>query len=57
MDIIAKVLTTSSKLSSWYSFAIHAALALGKRTLDKYHNKAGESEVYCIVMGIFVSYF
>ena len=51
MDHINKVLTTSSGPSSHYSLAIRAALTLRKRTMDKYHKKTGESEVYRIAMG------
>ena len=53
MDLINKALTTSSGLSSRFSLAIRAALTIGKRTLDKYHNKTGESDVYRIAMGGF----
>ena len=54
MDLINKALTTSSGLSSRFSLAIRAALTIGKRTLDKYHNKTGESDVYRIAMGVFL---
>ena len=53
MDLIDKVLTTSSTSPSKYSLAIRAALTIGKKTLNKYYNKTGESEVYCITMSIF----
>jgi len=53
MDLIDKVLTASSESSSKYSLAVRAALTIGKRTLDKYHNKTGESDVYRIAMGMF----
>src|SRR5260221_8411533 len=57
MDLIDKVLTRSSKSSSEFSLAVRAALAIGKRTLDKYHNKTGESEVYRITMSMFLPLF
>src|SRR5260221_1373703 len=50
MDLINNVLTTSSISSSKFCLAIRAALTIGKRTLDKYHNKTQESQVYCIAM-------
>jgi hypothetical protein len=50
MEHINNVLTTSSESSSEFSIAICAALTLGKQTLDKYYNKTGESEVYCIAI-------
>jgi len=34
-----------------YSEAIHAALALGKQTLNRYYDKTDHSEVYRIAMG------
>ncbi len=52
MELIDKVLTASSDFSSDFSLAIRAALTIGKRTLDKYHNKTGESEVYRIAMSM-----
>lgn len=57
MDHISQELTKSSGPSSKYSLAIRAALALGKKTLDKYLGKIGESEVYRIAMGMFILYF
>ena len=54
MDHIDKALTTLSGSSSRFSLAIRAALTIGKKTLDKYHNKTGESDVYHIVMGVFL---
>lgn len=56
MDFIDRVLTAASKSSSGFSLAIRAALSLGKRTLDKYHNKAAESDIYRIAMGMFLPY-
>jgi len=55
MDLISNTLTTASESSSKYSLAIRAALTLGKRTLDKYYNKTGESEVYRIAMSTSLS--
>ena len=55
MELINKVVTASSESSSKFSLAIRAALTLGKRTLDKYYNKTGESDVYRIAMGTFLS--
>ena len=57
MDVINKVLTTLSGPSSNYSIVICAVLTLGKRTLDKYHKKTGESEVYRIAMGMLLSLY
>jgi hypothetical protein len=55
MKLIDKVLTTSSKQSSKFSLAIYAALTFRKRTLDKYYNKTGESEVYRIAISVSLS--
>jgi len=57
MELINDVLTTSSKSSSKFSLAIHAALTIGKRALLKYYNNTGESEVYHIAMGTFLYQF
>jgi len=54
MDHIDKALTTLSGSLSRFSLAICAALTIGKKTLDKYHNKTGELDVYCIAMGVFL---
>ena len=56
MDLINKVLTTGSNTSSKLSLPIRAALTIGKRTLSKYYNKTGESDVYRIAMGTFLSF-
>jgi hypothetical protein len=53
MDLIDKVLTTLSISPSKYSLAICAALTISKKTLNKYYNKTGESEVYRIAMSMF----
>ena len=51
MELIDKALTTSSESFSKQPLAIRAALTIGKRTLLKYYNKMGESDVYRIAMG------
>ena len=50
MDHIDKYLVTTS-LNLKYSEAIHAALALGKQTLNWYYDKTDHSKVYRISMG------
>jgi hypothetical protein len=50
MDHIDEYLATTSQDPS-YSEAIRAALALGKRTLNRYYDKTDQSEVYRIAMG------
>ena len=57
MDVINNFLTTSSELPHKYSLAICAALTIGKRTLLKYYNKPGESEVYCVAMSTLVPFY
>ena len=52
MDTINKVLAINA-LSSKYSVAVHAALSIGKKTLNCYYEKADFSKTYCIAMGIF----
>jgi hypothetical protein len=61
MDHIDEYLATASQ-NVKYSEAIRAALALGKKTLNRYYDKTDHSEVYRIAMGkpfhvLFVSYF
>ena len=61
MDHIDEYLATASQ-NVKYSEAIRAALALGKKTLNRYYNKTDHSEVYRIAMGkpfhvLFVSFF
>ena len=53
MDHIDEYLATASQ-NVKYSEAIRAALALGKRTLNRYYDKTDHSEVYRIAMGKFV---
>jgi hypothetical protein len=57
MELIDKVLTASSDSSSKLSLAIRATLTIGKRTLSKYNDKTGSSEVYHIAMGMLFFYF
>jgi hypothetical protein len=50
MDHIDEHLATASQNND-YLIAIRAALAIGKRTLNRYYNKTDQSEVYRIAMG------
>ena len=50
MDRIDEHLATSAK-NMCYSVAIRSALAIGKRTLNRYYNKTDHSEIYRIAMG------
>lgn len=50
MDHIDTHLATSTQNAN-YSVSIRAALAIGKRTLNRYYNKTDHSEVYRIAMG------
>jgi len=52
MDHIDEHLATAA-LSSTYPLAIKAALAIGKRTLNRYYDKTDHSEVFRIAMGQF----
>jgi hypothetical protein len=52
MDHIDAYLATATQNAS-YSVSIRAALAIGKRTLNRYYNKTDHSEVYRIAMGKF----
>ena len=52
MDHIDEYLATASQ-NPKYSEAIRAALALGKKTLNRYYDKTDHSEVYQIAMGEF----
>jgi hypothetical protein len=61
MDHINEYLAMASQ-NVKYSEAIHAALALGKQTLNCYYDKTNHSEVYQIAMGkpfhvLFISFF
>lgn len=53
MDHIDKHLATAA-LSDDYPLALKAALAIGKKTLNRYYKKTDDAEVYRIVMGIFL---
>ena len=52
MDHIDEHLATAA-LDSRYPLAIKAALAIGKRTLNRYYDKTNHSEVFRIAMGMF----
>jgi hypothetical protein len=49
MDHINKVLATTSE-SCQFSLSIHAALIIGKNTVNCYYNKTDCLETYCIAM-------
>ena len=51
MDHIDTHLATAAQ-STRYPTSIRAALAIGKRTLNRYYNKTDHSEVYRIAMGM-----
>jgi len=53
MDHVDSTLATAMQ-DPTYSSAICAALAIGKRTLNKYYNKTDQSEVYRIAMSIYL---
>jgi hypothetical protein len=50
MDHIDTYLATATQ-NSRNPVSIRAALALGKRTLNRYYNKTDHSEIYRIAMG------
>lgn len=50
MDHIDEHLATAA-LNADYPMAIKAALAIGKRTLNRYYNKTDHSEIFRIAMG------
>lgn len=50
MDRIDEHLATAAE-NPEYSVALRSALAIGKRTLNKYYNKTDHSEIYRIAMG------
>ncbi|KAG2037355.1 hypothetical protein BDR03DRAFT_864209 [Suillus americanus] len=52
MDHIDESLTTHSFNKNLNS-AIHAALAMGKKTLDRYYSLTNSSQTYHIAMGKF----
>jgi len=49
MDHIDEILTTES-LDHNFAASIRAALAIGKKTLNRYYNLTDSSEVYRIAM-------
>ena len=52
MDHIDEHLATAA-IDNEYPLAIKAALALGKKTLNRYYNKSDQSEVFRIAMGTY----
>ena len=50
MDHIDKVLTTSSDSPRQFSLAIRAALAIGKKAMNRYYKKTDYSDVYRIAI-------
>jgi hypothetical protein len=44
---------TNAALNPRYSVSIKAAIAIGKKTLNRYYDKTDQSEVFRIAMGIF----
>jgi hypothetical protein len=54
MDHIDEHLATAAT-SNKYCVAIKAALAIGKKTLNRYYNKTDHSEVFRIAMGAYGS--
>jgi hypothetical protein len=52
MDHIDAHLATSLQDDS-LSVALHAALAIGKKTLNRYYNKTDLSEIYRVAMGMY----
>ena len=53
IDIINGMFATTTEAPDHFCLAIHAALAVGLKTLNKYYNKTDYSEVYRISMGTF----
>ena len=52
MDLIDRHLATAAP-DQKYDPSIQAALAVGKRLLNKYYDRTDQSEVYRIAMGMF----
>ena len=50
MDHIDKTLATTSD-SHTFPLPIHAALVIGKNTINRYYNKTDQLETYHIAMG------
>jgi hypothetical protein len=55
MDHIDEHLATAA-LSADYPKAIKAALAIGKKTLNRYYNKTDHSEIYRIAMSMYSNF-
>jgi hypothetical protein len=51
MDIIDSMISMTAETLYKYCLGIHTALAVGSKTVNKYHNKMDYSEVYRIAMG------
>ena len=51
MDIIDSMLAMTSETPYKFCLAIHAALAVGKMTINKYYDKTDYLKVYRIAMG------
>ena len=56
MDHIDEHLATAA-LNYRYPLAIKAAIAIGKRTLNRYYDKTDQSDVFRIAMGTFYFIF
>jgi hypothetical protein len=54
MDHIDEHLATAAT-SNTYCIAINAALAIGKKTLNRYYDKTDHLEVFRIAMGMYAS--
>ena len=52
MDHIDEHLATAT-IDNEYPLAIKAALAIGKKTLNRYYDKTDHSEVFRIAMGMY----
>ena len=52
MDHIDEHLATAA-INNEYPLAIKAALAIGKKTLNRYYDKTDHSEVFWIAMGMY----
>jgi hypothetical protein len=51
-DFATRLSETNVALTSKATAAVHAALALGKRTMNKYYERTDFSELYRIAMGM-----
>jgi hypothetical protein len=56
MDHIDEHLATAA-LDYKYPLTLKAALAIGKKTLNRYYDKTDHSEVFRIAMGMFYFFF